>query len=425
MNPIISIVIPVYNVEQYLRKCLDSCINQTLKEIEIIVVDDCSPDNSDKIMLEYERKYPDIVKCIYLDKNIKLGGARNKGVEIANGEYILFVDSDDYIANNMCEELYKSITSNNADMVICDYFRVIDERLVYRKPFNPKINSVPNIKKQLLLEWHLSGFAWNRLTKRELIKKYLFAENCYYEDLPVTLLWVLNAKKINYIAKPLYYYLYRNNSIVCELNYSNAIQNARAIVQLIENFKNEKIFEDYYTEFSRYILEELFVFLSGYAMRFIEYGSKGIDFLRLYVKSIIFDWKEIFILDLPVEYKNLVYNYLEYDNYLERLLEKEHYSKYRDKQLAVWGYGSFGKQFLSFLKKIEIIPKYIVDSDKNIQGTYVEDILITDFESIKNDCDIVIVAIKNKEIFNQIKKQIKDVNSNIEVKYFTELFIVN
>ena len=119
IKPAISIIIPVYNVEKYLRKCLDSCINQTFKDIEIIVVNDCSPDNSAEIMKEYEQKYPDIVRCIYLDKNIKLGGARNKGVEIARGEYIIFVDSDDYMKPQMCEILYNTLNGEQADIVIC------------------------------------------------------------------------------------------------------------------------------------------------------------------------------------------------------------------------------------------------------------------------------------------------------------------
>ena len=89
MNVKVSIIIPVYNVENYLRRCLDSCINQTLMEIEIIVVNDASPDNSDFIMKEYEKNYPEKIKCIYLKENLCQGGARNIGIQIAKGQYLI------------------------------------------------------------------------------------------------------------------------------------------------------------------------------------------------------------------------------------------------------------------------------------------------------------------------------------------------
>ena len=91
----VSIIVPVYNVEKYLRECLDSLVNQTLKEIEIICINDASPDNSLKILKEYKKKNPDLIQLIDLKKNLFQGGARNRGLDVAQGEYIAFVDSDD------------------------------------------------------------------------------------------------------------------------------------------------------------------------------------------------------------------------------------------------------------------------------------------------------------------------------------------
>lgn len=114
----ISIVVVVYNVEEYLRDCLESLVNQTMEDIEIIVVNDDSPDHSDIIMREYEEKYPTKVRCIYLEKNLCLGGARNKGILVAKGEYIMFVDSDDYVDVSMCQKLYNVAMKKNADIVV-------------------------------------------------------------------------------------------------------------------------------------------------------------------------------------------------------------------------------------------------------------------------------------------------------------------
>ncbi|MFU0826465.1 MAG: Glyco-trans-2-like domain-containing protein [Lachnoclostridium sp.] len=102
----VSIIVPVYNVEKYLRQCMESLVNQTLKEIEIIVVNDGSPDNSIKILEEYEKKYPDMVK-VFTTENRGVSHARNYGLDHATGEYIMFVDSDDFVELNMAEKLYK------------------------------------------------------------------------------------------------------------------------------------------------------------------------------------------------------------------------------------------------------------------------------------------------------------------------------
>ncbi|MBQ8167376.1 MAG: glycosyltransferase family 2 protein, partial [Lachnospiraceae bacterium] len=119
----ISIIIPVYNVEKYLRTCLDSVVNQTWRDVEGIVVDDASPDNSRKIIKEYERRYPDRIKGVYLDENLCQGGARNKGLEIATGDYITYLDSDDYLDVTMCEKMAYKAMETGVDIVYCDAYR--------------------------------------------------------------------------------------------------------------------------------------------------------------------------------------------------------------------------------------------------------------------------------------------------------------
>ena len=120
--PKVSVIVPVYNVEKYLPTCVESLVNQTLEDIEIILVSDASPDGSNIIMADYEKNYSNKVKCIYLKENIKQGGARNRGLEIATGEYVTFVDSDDYVDDTMFEKMYKEAIRENYDIVYCDYY---------------------------------------------------------------------------------------------------------------------------------------------------------------------------------------------------------------------------------------------------------------------------------------------------------------
>ena len=127
MKSEISVIIPVYNAEKFIIKCLDSVINQTFQDIEIICIDDCSTDNSKQILKDFASK-DSRIKTIFFDKNKKQGGARNAGLDIAQGKYVTFVDADDYIEPTMLEKMYKAAERNYCDLVIANIKNVaLDE----------------------------------------------------------------------------------------------------------------------------------------------------------------------------------------------------------------------------------------------------------------------------------------------------------
>ena len=123
----ISIIMPAYNVEKTIKKAAYSCVNQSLKDIELIIVDDCSTDSTRDLMVEIKNEYPDKVKILFQEKNSRQGAARNKGYKEAEGKYILFVDSDDWIDIKMYQRLYKKIIEEKADICSCDYYEINSE----------------------------------------------------------------------------------------------------------------------------------------------------------------------------------------------------------------------------------------------------------------------------------------------------------
>ncbi len=189
-NPKISIIIPVYNVEKYLAECLDSCINQTLEDIEIICVDDCSTDNSYKILEEYSKKDPQI-KIFRQKENKKQGAARNKGLEIATGEYIWFVDSDDYIDVHACQILYDAIKEFDVDMLCFSALQCFEKNekpnYIYNKYHHQgvQINKVyhPRTKWKEINFSSLNIASVMYLIKKSVIQKFRFREHVYYEDM--------------------------------------------------------------------------------------------------------------------------------------------------------------------------------------------------------------------------------------------------
>ena len=251
MKPKVSIIIPVYNVEKYISKCLDSLVNQTLKEIEIIVVNDGSPDNSQKIIDKYVKKYPDKIKS-YIKENGGQGSARNYGIEKTNGEYIGYVDSDDFIEPTMYELLYNKAKKDKLDIVICGNY-IVSEDYKYKK------EDYFTIKYQTSFENAIFGkmAVWNKIYKKEILtnNKLKFKEKVWYEDLAFTVKALMQIKKIGFIDKPLYDYLLRAGST---MNNSNIERNLE-ILLAFDEVLNDKNIDKYYDIIELLAIDHIYI----------------------------------------------------------------------------------------------------------------------------------------------------------------------
>lgn len=203
----VSIVVPIYNAEKSLKKCIDSLVSQTKSELEFILVNDGSTDNGEKIIKSYQDKRIKYFK----NKNQGIGKTRNFGIDKAQGKYIMFLDSDDFLDKKACEILFKKAEESNCDLVVCNYYRVIgnEKKLVKINKFDDT-TLIDN--KNILLDINLAP--WNKIYKKQLIKEnnIKFVENLKYEDAPFVALALKKAKKIGYIEKALNYYVVHKNS---------------------------------------------------------------------------------------------------------------------------------------------------------------------------------------------------------------------
>lgn len=205
----VSIIVPIFNASKYLIRCIDSMLNQTLKDIEVILINDGSTDESHKIINEYN----DVRIKYYKRKNYGIGNSRNFGIDKANGEFICFIDSDDYINNTFCEEMYNRCTNNNLDMCICDYYHYIENKQEIEKFMLPSSDDTAlEDNPRLLIDINLSSC--NKMYRKTLFenKKLRFPDNLKYEDISFVTKAMLLSKKIGKIDKPLYYFMVHDDS---------------------------------------------------------------------------------------------------------------------------------------------------------------------------------------------------------------------
>ena len=212
----LSIIVPCYKVEQYLPRCLDSLVNQTLDGVEAICINDGSPDNCLNILKEYQEKYGD--KIVIIDKkNEGVWRGRMDGIKKAKGEYIGFVDSDDYVALDFAEKLYNAAKSNNADISCCGFDRIDmeTEKLYSREMTKIRHNSF-NIQSNPGLLLEINTAPWNKIYKAELLKNMHDLKNVprVLDDMMFLQLIFINAKKMTFISDSLVYYMVRKDSII-------------------------------------------------------------------------------------------------------------------------------------------------------------------------------------------------------------------
>ena len=210
--PSLSIIVPVYKVEKYLRKCVDSILAQTFRDFELILVDDGSPDNCGAICDEYATK-DDRVKVLHKE-NGGLSDARNKGLSVATGEYVGFVDSDDYIENDMYETLVNNIKKYDADVSICGFYNCFSGNkypLCESKEFMV-LNNVQALR-TAMEGLKFSVTAWDKIYRKDMFEKITFPEGRLAEDAAVIPSILANAKTVVATTEPKYNYVHRKQSI--------------------------------------------------------------------------------------------------------------------------------------------------------------------------------------------------------------------
>ncbi len=211
-NPLISIIVPVYKVEQYLDRCVRSIISQTYKNIEVFLVDDGSPDNCGKMCDEYAEKY----LCINVihQENGGQASARNNAVKLASGEYVLFIDSDDYVTDDHVEYLVKLIFKYQADIAIGGFRYLYEGKKIPEKCDVYKEYELTPSETLIKMNYG-KGFGatpWAKLIKLKLVKKYPFTEGVVYEDLDTMYKIIGDANKIVFGERIIYYWIQRNES---------------------------------------------------------------------------------------------------------------------------------------------------------------------------------------------------------------------
>ena len=251
MEEKITIIVPVYNVEKYLRRCLDSIIKQSYKNLEIILVDDGSTDNSLAICNEYKAKDNRII--IIHKENGGLSSARNAGLDIATGEYIGFVDSDDEILENMYETLYKNIKETNCDIAAGRFIMILSDGEEQLPPYNTDDKDI--VIMSGIDRWFYLYLSWvaivqvNKLFKRHIFENLRFKEGAYYEDEYIIHLEYEKAKRIVYVPTVLYRYYYRDDSITNKKEYNRA--------KKFDQLDSQKERAQYFENKKQYLLQYL------------------------------------------------------------------------------------------------------------------------------------------------------------------------
>ena len=276
----VSVIVPVYNVEKYIDKCINSLVNQTLKDIEIIIVNDGSPDNSEEIIKKYLKKYQNIK---YLKKkNGGMSSARNYGLKYASGEYIGFVDSDDYVSFDMYEKMYNKAKNDDLDMVVCDINYVYPNHTM-------RVDCGIKDDKSSIQDLFINNYpaVWNKIFKKSIFddNNLEFKTGVWFEDVEFIYRILAYVKKFGVIHETFNQYVQREGSIThtVSLKIYDYIDNMNGI---IEFYKKRKIYENY-----KKVLEYVYVrylyatFINGCLKFDYDDYLKAVDIARKNVKS--------------------------------------------------------------------------------------------------------------------------------------------
>lgn len=428
--PKVSIIVPVYDVAEYLRRCIDSCVYQTLADIEVIIVNDSSPDNRDEVIIsEYERNYPEKVRVFRHEKNLGLGEARNTAIQNAQGEFLLFCDSDDFLDFTACEKLYCSAKQNDADLVVCDYYYMRDGVIGMRQ-VNDGIDTVERSCRPCVLN---KTTVWVIMLKKSIVVENGLLSPFRFGEDNVTVLWYLAAKKIAKVDEPLYYYVYRETSLIGSMNGERAKEMANVYYDILqyEYYKSLDIRSKaaacflIFKRFFGYWLDVLMKYdnidLDSFFRRILDIENTAGDYRNEILKFDGLNW-EILRTNkiLAFAEKNLCKDdfnrrFLRFYDELDQELAKPALMQLKQRisgrRIVLWAAGSYGSIFEKALKSVgfefEVTDLIVKENNKKV------------WDEVKSSTDIVLLP--TSEFKAQVKKIIGSTEMIVLQKYLNDL----
>lgn len=266
----LSIIVPVYKVEEYLGECVDSLLSQTIDDYEIILVDDGSPDNSGKIADEYAAVNPDMIRVLHID-NGGQGRARNFALDIAKGDFVGFVDSDDWVTHDMYEKMYTRAAETGADVVVCDFMERFADGRESMLPASLQDNWLGS-----------AGSSCNKIFRRSLVGALRFPVGLWYEDFYFSAVMLLRSKHTEFIAEPLYIYRRGQEST---MHNNNAVKNLD-VLTIMDMLEKEMLPAGYKDDFEFFLVNHVLLdSISRLAKQDAPERKEVIGKLRQYVQA--------------------------------------------------------------------------------------------------------------------------------------------
>ena len=282
MKPKVSVILPAYNAEKYISKTIDSLLEQTLKEFEIICINDGSKDNTLKLLNEYSKKDS---RVIVIDKiNEGVWKARLDGIKKANGKYITFIDSDDYVNKNFLKELYKNITINNSDISICGFQRIdFETKKVISKEMQYSEEKVIDMEKNPEEVISVNTSLWNKMYKAELLKnmKDLEKPPRILEDMMFLAMLYLNVKKITFVDEILYNYMVIQGSAMNRLKKEEILDIQEAMLEVREKYNKANASKE-----RKEILSDMAFLHFGISLMLKASENEKTNFKEIYVSNL-------------------------------------------------------------------------------------------------------------------------------------------
>lgn len=448
MEKKISVIIPAYNTEKYIRSCLESVLTQKFHDFEVIVVDDASTDQTNMILREYQKRHPDIVNILTQTKNHRQGAARNRALKVAKGKYILFLDSDDRIEPETLERVWNKAKKNDADIVFLGYkFMDMQGNVHKESHVTPCMLGEMTFSKIKAL-FTTSVVPWSKLIRKSLIidNKIYFPEDTVYEDHATTYLYYLYAKNTCLLNDYMYIYNLRPESTTTSKNQAYHMQHMNMSLLLVERLKKRGFGEKLKDEIEYFLFEQMYIlgiknillqnsientgnYINKLLLKMNE-NCPDIEKNKYYIRYTSEQYKQIYQRHKENKVKfvaTIVSGY--FNQYCTNYMLNLDFSKSkivrfwskRSERIVLWGAGEYSRYLVKFLKRIEIPISRIVDKDVQKIHTDYEGYTIKAVDSIEED-ELVLVPyigwISNIiNIMNSNNKRNKILNFEALIKY--------